>query len=143
MAEGAPLDGFRVAIAVDPALAPGLLANTVAAVAIGLGSALPSLGAVPLTDKAGRRVFCSANRPVPILQASSEVLGALLLKALPAPEGAAVVPFPAFARPIHGFEDYLARFPGIDLANETIEGLALAGPERWVRSLTGSLKLLR
>jgi hypothetical protein len=132
-----------VAIAVDPSLAPGLLANTVAALAIGLGSALPVLGAVPLTDYAGRRVLCSANRPVPVLEAGSEILGSLLLKALPAPEGAVVVPFPAFARPIHGFEDYLARFPRVDLASEAIEGLALAGPERWVRSLTGSLKLLR
>ena len=50
---------------------------------------------------------------------------------------------PEFARAIHGFEEYQALFPGKDLAIEVIEGIGLAGPEKWVRSLTGSLKLLR
>ena len=29
------------------------------------------------------------------------------------------------------------------LATETIVGLGISGPEKWVRSLTGNLKLLR
>ena len=36
-----------------------------------------------------------------------------------------------------------AQFAARDIATETIEGLGLAGPEKWVKSLTGSLKLLR
>jgi hypothetical protein len=134
---------MRLAIVVDPSLAIGLMANTVAAIGIGIGATTTQLGATVLTDSSGRTVRTSSNLPVPILQASPEVIGALLLRALPTPEGGMVVPFPRFARALHRFEDYLAEFPQRNLASETLDGLGLAGPEKWVRSLTGSLKLLR
>jgi hypothetical protein len=54
-----------------------------------------------------------------------------------------VVPFPAFARSLHAYAEYEAAFPGRDLGEEAIDGLGLAGPAKWVKSLTGSLKLLR
>jgi hypothetical protein len=133
----------RIAIIVDPALAPGFLANTVATIAVGIGAAAPEFGNIALTDVAAREVRTSADRPIPILQAPSETIRALLLKALPAPEGAIVVPFPQFARALHVFGDYQAQFPTRDLATETIEGLGLAGEPNWVKALTGSLKLLR
>ncbi len=133
----------RLAIILDPALPPGLLANTAAVIGVGLGALAPDLAGTELTDAAGRSINNSANRPVPILQAAPEALRALLLKALPPPEGARVVAFPQFARAIHGFADYRALFPEKDLSQEVIEGIGLAGPEKWVRSLTGSLKLLR
>ena len=138
-----PTPALRLAVIVDPALPPGLLANTVATIAIGIGAALPALGNTPLTDAAGREVRNSADRPVPILQAPEGAIRALLLRALPVPEGAVVVPFPRFARGLHAFADYRAAFPGRDLADEALDGLGLAGPDRWVRSLTGSLRLLR
>ena len=53
------------------------------------------------------------------------------------------MPFPQFARSLHDFAAYQAQFAMCDLATETIEGVGFAGPEKWVRSLTGSLKLLR
>lgn len=133
----------RIAIIIDPALPAGLLANTIAGIAIGLGAARPSLGAVALTDAAGRATATITNLPVPVLQASGEVIRSLLLKALPAPEDAVVVPFPGFARSLHVFADYVATFPDRDLGTETIDGFGLFGPDKWVRSLTGSLKLLR
>lgn len=133
----------RVAIVVDPSLPLGLLANTVAVIGVGLGAAFPWLGNHPLIDAAGHEVLNSANRPVPILQASAEEIGAMFLKAAPAPEHAAIVPFPAYARALHAFAEYRDGFGGRDLASERIEGLGLAGPAKWVRSLTGSLKLLR
>ena len=57
--------------------------------------------------------------------------------------GEIVVPFPQFARGLHDFATYQAQLAARDLATETIEGLGLAGPEKWVKSLTGSLQLLR
>lgn len=134
---------LRIAVIVDPALAPGLLANTVATIAIGIGAAQPGLGNTALTDAAGRVVRNSADRPVPILQAPEATIRALLLRALPVPDGAVVVPFPRFARSLHAFADYRAAFPTRDLAQEVLDGLGLAGPDQWVRSLTGSLRLLR
>ena len=134
---------LRIAVIVAPSLPTGLIANTIATTCIGIGTIVTQLGGTALTDTSGRTVHTSANRPVPILQATEEAIGALLLRALPAPERAVVVPFPRFARSLHRFEDYLAAFAHCDLKDEIIEGLGLAGPEKWIRSLTGSLKLLR
>jgi hypothetical protein len=133
----------RIAVIVDPSLPLGLIANTVATICIGIGAVDTSFGDRTLTDISGRAVKTSADRPVPILQAAADEIRSLLLKALPAPDGAVVVPFPKFARHLHAFAEYQARFPACDLAAETIEGLGLAGPEKWVKSLTGNLKLLR
>jgi hypothetical protein len=136
-------EDWRVAIVVDPSLTLGELANTVAVLGIGLGAAHPMLAGARLTDGQGRQFSISANRPVPVLQANPDRLAALLLKALPAPEGAIVVPFPRFARQLHDYRDYEAAVPECDLAAEIIDGVGLAGPSKWARSLTGSLKLLR
>ncbi len=135
-------DDWRVAIIVDPALAPGLLANTVAVIAVGLGVAAPGLGGDAVADGRGRAAAGTADRPVPVLQAAAPEVRAVLLRALPPPDGGVVVPFPAFARSIHRFADYQAALPARDLADEAIDGFGLAGPARWVRSLTGALKLL-
>jgi hypothetical protein len=133
----------RIAIIVDPSLPLGLIANTVATVSIGIGAVDTGFGNRTLTDVMGRAVKNSADRSVPVLQAPASEILTLLLKALPAPDGAVVVPFPKFARSLHVFADYQAQFPKRALSAETIEGLGLAGPEKWIKSLTGSLKLLR
>jgi hypothetical protein len=134
---------LRLAIVVNPALPLGLIANTAGAIAVGLGAKLPDLAARQLTDRGRRTVDISSSQPVPILQADGEAIRALTLKALAQPGERAVVPFPAFARSLHLYADYEAAFPDRDLSEETIDGLGLAGPAKWVRSLTGSLKLLR
>ncbi|MFE0755059.1 DUF2000 domain-containing protein [Inquilinus sp. NPDC058860] len=135
-------------IVVNPGLPLGLIANTAGAIAIGLGARLPALAARRLTDRRDRTIDISSNQPVPVLQADAEAIRALLLKALAQPpvEGVgerAVVPFPAFARSLHAYAEYEAAFPARDLGEEAIDGLGLAGPAKWVKSLTGSLKLLR
>ena len=71
--------GKRMAIVVDPSLAIGLIANTVATIAVGLGAVEPAFGNVTLTDAAGRLIKNSADRPVPILQAPAEAIRATLL----------------------------------------------------------------
>lgn len=54
-----------------------------------------------------------------------------------------MVPLPCFARAMNDFAAYAAAVPGRGLAQEPLDGLGLAGPTAWVRSLTGSLPLLR
>ena len=94
-----PLRGagdLHLAVIVDPALPPGLLANTVAVIAAGLGARFSGLGGVPLADAAGLSFWNSADRPVPILQAGEAAMRALMEKACGDGEVTAVV-FPAFA----------------------------------------------
>lgn len=143
MMTDAPSTQTRVVIIVDPDQPPGLLANSVAVTAAGLGAAVPEVGGQVLTDRDGRTVGNSANRPIPVLQAVSADLSTLLARAIGCPPGAAVIPFPAFARTIHSFDDYQAAFSQMDILAEPLIALGLAGPDKWVRSLTGSLKLLR
>ncbi|GAA3084087.1 DUF2000 domain-containing protein [Rhizobium viscosum] len=137
------LSDIRIAIVVDPKLPPALIANTVSAIGIGVGAKMPLLGAERLSDRAGRATDIVSNRPVPILQADGLTIRQILLKALNQPEEHAIVPFPGFARSLHDYTDYQRQFPDRDLSDEEIDGLGLAGPAKWVRSLTGSLKLLR
>lgn len=134
---------FRIAVIVDPSLPLGLIANTVATISVGIGAAEPRFGNTEMADAAGRRVRNSADRPVPILQATGDEISAVLIKASPVPEGAVIVPFPRFARSLHDFAEYQAVFPLRDLGTEILDGLGISGPEKWVRSLTGNLRLLR
>lgn len=136
-------ENMRLAIIVNPELPIGLLANTTSAVGIGLAAKFSLLAGTTLTDAEGRIIDVSSKLPVPILQANTLQMQAILLKALAAAGERAIVPFPAFARSMHSFLDYEAVFPQRNLAEETLDGLGLAGPEKWVRSLTGALKLLR
>ncbi|KSV93029.1 DUF2000 domain-containing protein [Sinorhizobium sp. GL28] len=137
------LQDIRLAIIINPELPPGHLANTIAAISIGIGAAMPVLGNQHLTDSNQNTIDISSNRPIPILQADNRTIGALLLKALPKEEDRIIVPFPAFARSLHSYADYETQFPVRDLSEETIDGIGLAGASKWVKSLTGSLKLLR
>lgn len=136
-------EDLRLAIIVNPELPLGLLANTVGAISIGLGAKLPFIAARQLVDKTGVAIDISSDRPVPILQADAETIRATALKAAGFEERQAVVAFPAFARSLHVYAEYEAAFPEKELATEVIDGLGIAGPSKWVRSLTGSLKLLR
>ncbi len=133
----------RLAIVVDPALSLGEMANTVGALSIGIGAALPSLAGDRLKDREGQEFHTSAKSPVPVLQAESEVLRELYRRAAAAPPEAVMVLFPRFARPLHTFSDYVDALASRTLTDEPLDGLGLAGPAKWVRSLTGALKLLR
>jgi hypothetical protein len=141
-----PLQGsgdLRLAVVVDPSLPPGRLANTVAVIAAGLGAVCPGVGGVCMTDADGCSFFNSADRPVAVLQSDAAGLAALWGRTADAPDDARIVVFPAFARSLHAFGEYAEALRTRSLADERLEGIGLAGPARWVRSLTGSLKLLR
>jgi len=133
----------RLAIIVNPELPLGLLANTVGAIGIGLGARLPWLGNRQLVDADGRTIDDSSILPVPILAATPEVIGALMLKAMPRGDDSALAVFPAFSRSLHDYQEYEALLPGKHLADEVVDGVGLCGPAKWVKSLTGSLRLLR
>ncbi|MGP2541809.1 DUF2000 family protein [Yersinia sp. 2541 StPb PI] len=134
---------MRIAIMVNPELPVGLIANTTSAVGIGLAAKFPQLAGTMLSDSGGKEIDVSSKLPVPILQANASQMREVLLKALAATNERAIVPFPAFARAMHSFQDYADTFPQHSLCDEQLDGLGLVGPEKWIRSLTGALKLLR
>lgn len=58
------LQDIRLAIIVNPELPQGHLANTIAAISIGIGSALPNLGNRQLTDVRQSTIDISSNQPI-------------------------------------------------------------------------------
>ncbi len=135
---------LRVAVIMTPDMPPGLAANTAGVIAVGLGAQCPTLADTTLADGDGLQFASVCNQPMPVLQADRATIRAVMLKAFARrPEGATIVPFPAFARSIHVFADYEKALGTKSLDDEEIDGLGLAGPAPWVKSLTGSLKLLR
>ncbi|MBW6424705.1 DUF2000 domain-containing protein [Rhizobium sp. XQZ8] len=136
-------DDIRIAIIINPSLSLGLIANTVGVISIGLGARVPLLGATNLTDREGRITDTCCNRPVPILQADADTIRATMLRAASQPGERAVVVFPAFGRSMHDHSEYEKSLADRDLSREVIDGLGIVGPSKWVKSLTGSMKLLR
>ncbi len=135
---------LRVAVIVAPDMPLGLTANSVGVIAVGLGAQCPELADSALSDAGGRRFGSVCNQPMPVLQADRATIRDVMLKAFAGrPEGAAIIPFPAFARSIHVFADYQTALGTRSLDEEEIDGIGLAGPAAWIKSLTGSLKLLR
>ncbi|CAM3858740.1 DUF2000 domain-containing protein [Rahnella bruchi] len=134
---------LRVAIILNPELPTGLLANTAGVIGIGLAANFPMLAGISLTDAQGVTTDSISKYPLPILQATPDHIKALMFKALDAAGERSVVPFPSFARTMHQFEQYEMTFPLRDLYDEVLDGVGLVGAEKWIKSLTGNLKLLR
>ncbi|MEY8709217.1 hypothetical protein A9B99_00705 [Mangrovibacter phragmitis] len=137
------MDDFALAVVVNPALSAGLLANTVGTLATGLGSRFPALSAGQVSDQTGLWFDTSSRLPMPVLQADADTLQLLLQRCQQRDSRTALVVYPAFARDIQQIETYLTEVARRDLSAEPLDGIALCGPRKWVRSLTGSLKLLR
>ncbi|WP_195907640.1 DUF2000 family protein [Actinomyces provencensis] len=77
----------HVVVVVDAGLPRGVLADTVAAISIGLGAASPISGGEPLEDCDHQQVHAVSERGVPVLGAGQSVLGNALRGALPTPGG--------------------------------------------------------
>lgn len=138
------IDDWRIALVVDPSLAPGFLANTVAVLAIGIGAACPRLAGDTLSDISGRSYRISANRPVPILQADNDAIRELFSEITASARergGRAISIFlPEASTPIRTMRRWYRRstFPQKELM-----ALGLPVQPVWERSLTGALKLFR
>ena len=129
----------RCVVVVDETLAPGLAANAAAAMAMTLGTKVPDLVGEDFTDGAGEAHAGLIMTGLPVLRAPAAELRALRARAVQAEVG--VIGMPAFGQATNDYEEFRA------LVAETPEpaylGLALYGPHKTVRRLTGSLGLLR
>lgn len=132
----------KVVIVVDPGLPLGLLANTVAYLALTLGQRLPSLVGPDVADRSGLMHRGTSAVPLPILGAAAAQLAAIHQAA----EGQAELLALSFTDAAQTSQTYEAYQQAI-AARPTMEllylGVALAGSRRQVNALTGSLPLLR
>ena len=124
---------------VDETLAPGLAANAAAVMAMTLGAKVPDLVGEDFTDGAGEPHAGLITTGLPVLRAPAAELRALRARAVEAEVG--VVGMPAFAHRTNDYDEF--RMLVTQTGAPDYLGLALYGPHKTLRSLTGSFGLLR
>jgi hypothetical protein len=132
-------DGRR--IIVDDTLPPGLAANAAAMVALTLGATVEGLPGADLVDADGNTHPGLVAAGIPILAAAREQLPDLRARA--EGSGVGVVDFPAYGQQTTNYESVIERVGRTPAADLEYLAVALHGPPRTVRRLTGSLRLLR
>jgi hypothetical protein len=130
---------MRCVVVVDETLAPGKAANAAAVMAMTLGTKVPDLIGEDFQDAAGGAHPGLFRHGLPILKARPEQLKELRAKAVAAEVG--VVAFPVNGQQTTDYEDFRAMVA--TLTEPDYLGLALYGPDKLVRKLTGSFGLLR
>jgi hypothetical protein len=131
----------RCVVVVDDTLPPGLAANAAAMVAVTLGATVDGLTGADLVDADGHTHPGLIPAGIPVLAASRPQLAQLRARA--ADDGVGVIDFPVFGQQTTDYDavrTQVSRTPAADLE---YVGVALHGPRRAVRRLTGSLRLLR
>jgi hypothetical protein len=131
----------RCVIVVDAGLPAGLAANAAAVLALSIGARFPQLPGRDLLDADGSAHPGLIPMGLPVLSAPADRLPALRAAALDV--GLDVIDFAAAGQQTTDYEAFafaVARTPEAEL---TYLGVALCGPSRAVRKLTGAFPLLR
>jgi hypothetical protein len=126
-------------IVVDEALAPGKAANAAAVIAMTLGTKVPELIGEDFADGTGTAHAGLFRYGLPVLKARPEQIAELRERAVAADVG--VVTMPVNGHQTNDYEEFVSMLASsVDVS---YVGLALYGPTKTVRKLTGSLGLLR
>ena len=126
-------------VVVDEALPPGKAANAAAVIAMTLGTKVPAMIGEDFVDGLGGVHAGLFREGLPVLKAPSSELTLLRARAVAADVG--VVGMPVNGHQTNDYEAFVEMVGSS--ASVSYLGLALYGPARVVRSLTGSLALLR
>lgn len=134
----------RCAFIIDRALPPGLIANTAAALSMTLGKERPELVGSDLIDADGIGHPGITTIVMPILVSDAEGLRALRRQAAEREtDGLRVIGMTDVAQRAKSYDDYSRRLAATRQEELRYLGLCLHGPAALVRSLTGSLPLLK
>ncbi|PWC87920.1 DUF2000 domain-containing protein [Azospirillum sp. TSO5] len=134
----------RCAFIIDRALPPGLIANTAAALSMTLGKLRPELVGCDLQDADGIGHPGITTIVMPILVSDAEGLRALRRSAAEREaDGLGVIGMTDVAQRAKSYDDYRQRLATTRQEGLRYLGLCLHGPAALVRSLTGSLPLLK
>lgn len=130
----------RTALVIDEALPTGLAANAAAVLAATLGHRLEHLVGPDGTDAAGGIHAGITTVNLPVLAASADRLAALAHHARRL--DLFVVGFTDVAQAQRTYDDYLAQLATTAPDALRFRGVAIHGPSKPVRTVTGSLPLL-
>jgi hypothetical protein len=131
----------RWVVVVERDLPVGLAANTAAVLALTLGKSAPDLIGHDADDAQGRSYPGLTTLPLPVLTLDAPGLADLAGAARHSGLLAGVMT--RTAQRAKTYPEYLTQLQNTTTANVDLIGVALLGPDRKVRRLTGSLPLLR
>ncbi|MBI2033427.1 MAG: DUF2000 domain-containing protein [Candidatus Levybacteria bacterium] len=126
----------------DEALSLGLLCNTAAVLSLTLGKKIDGLIDKDLVDASGRVHTGLTNTPLPILK-TSEMEVKKILQEAGLEKDILVVDITDAAQTTKNYKDYEEKLKGKKTEELKVLGIALAGTQKQVKSLTGNLGLLR
>ncbi len=131
----------RYVLVLDEALPPGLAANAAAVLALSIGARFPGLPGPDLVDADAAVHPGLIPMGLPVLSAPADRLGALRATAFTA--GLHVIDFPTAGQQTTDYTAFAAAVAETPTAALAYLGVALCGPSRAVRKLTGGFPLLR
>lgn len=131
----------RCVIVVDQTLPPGLAANAAAVLALSIGAWFPQLPGHDMVDADGSAHPGLIPMGLPVLSAPADRLTDLRSAAINA--GLAVIDFPTAGQQTTDYDAFAGAVAGTPSAELTYLGVALCGPNKSVRKLTGGFPLLR
>lgn len=120
----------------------GIAANTIACLSFGLGAVFPDAVVDPTPDKEGVLHGGIIDKPVPILNASGEIIREIFHKAQKL-EAVHVLDMNNRAQEAHTLAEYKKLLSETETDVLSYAGIALYGPKKDINKLTGNLKLLR
>jgi hypothetical protein len=134
----------KCAFVIDSSLPVGLVANTAAVLALSLGKEFPQMVGMSLPDFDGELHAGLTTMVMPVLKACSEDLFKLREKALGLDRSDLfVVDVSNAAQETRNYDDYAARLKTTHSKDLKYLGLCLFGAANIIKSLTGSLPLLK
>jgi hypothetical protein len=131
----------RCVIVVDEDLPAGLAANAAAVLALTVGAREPGLVGADFVDADAEQHPGLIPIGLPVLCASRLELVEIRRRA--AADGVGVVDFPVFGQQTNDYDEFRGMVATTPAAELSYLGVALSGPARAVRRLTGRLALLR
>jgi len=133
---------MHIRIILEEGLAPGFAANTAAVLALSLGKAFPELLDRDLKDKESSLHRGITNTALPILMLEAAAMKNFRQEALQCSD-LQLWDFNETAQKSRSYDEYAQKLLGQSAETLHFLGLALAGPEKSIKKLCGSLKLYK
>ena len=127
---------------IDKSLPMGLAANTAAVLGIALGTEKKDIVGAKCLDKSGVIHKGITEKNIPVLAAGKNDLDRIYRKSI-TDDHISVIDFSRTAQASRNYSDYESKLSNTENHDLEFSGICLAGPEKQINSLTGSLALFR
>lgn len=134
---------MKCVMIINEELPLGLIANTSAVLALTIGDKIKGIIGEDVSDKDGNTHRGITNIPIPLLKGNSELIRSLRKTLVSNGDDIFFVDFCDVAQQSKNYDEYSAKLQKRSTDELNYLGLAICGPAKKVRKLTGNIGLLR